>query len=233
MYKLKEQKEKNPNDEKYFRYLERYIKKYRVKAYYDLETDDFPRDSAGTYDDEFEDLYIPCKKGMIKHATCDTLYWYTDSLTKGRNIYEEIIQNGLKDIVLEYEETSSDVLIYFDSKDIEKIAEIVEPLTGGSKIKPFNSSNLPKQLYIIPKSDEEKYNNISSKIKIEEKFEKMRFIMNIMKDFDAIIEKNKSIKGKSYNVKEERKKSALNLKMFIHSIGMWDEFIKFFEEKIN
>ena len=54
-----------------YRYLLKYVGTYRVLAEYDVELKDFPRDETGTIDPSFEDLYIPCRRGVIKHSYKD------------------------------------------------------------------------------------------------------------------------------------------------------------------
>ena len=51
-----------------YRYLLKYVGTYRVKADYDYATEDFPRTADGGIDASFDDLYIPCVKGIIKHT---------------------------------------------------------------------------------------------------------------------------------------------------------------------
>ena len=51
--------------DEHFRYLEKYVGKYCVRAELDPDTNDFPRDSNGKIYESFEDLYIPCTKGII------------------------------------------------------------------------------------------------------------------------------------------------------------------------
>ena len=51
-----------------YRYLLKYVGMYRVKAELDDAKKDFPREDTGEVDKSFEDLYIPCAKGIIKHT---------------------------------------------------------------------------------------------------------------------------------------------------------------------
>lgn len=214
---------------KMFRFLTRYVGTYRVKAFYDLDTQDFPtNDIVDTgINESFDDLYIPCKKGMIKHTYEDgMLYWYIDKIKTGHNVINEI-DKKYQDLKYEVEETDSDVMVYFNYNDIEKIASIVLPVTSGAKIPPFSPKNLPKVPYEIPENDNDKLNNL---IKNMDKVEKMLFVKSAINEFDEIIQIKK---GKKFNITEQRRKSKLKPKMFIHKIGLWNEFIEFCKEKIE
>lgn len=154
-------KHNDPKAKKYNRYLKKYVGIYRVKALYDLSTGDFPRDSNGNLDESFEDLYIPCRKGIIKHAYCDVLCWYTDKISQGRNVLKELKENK-PEVIIDYEETSKDFLMHFNSEDILRVAEIVSPLTGGANINPFSVRNLPKPEYTIAEEDDNKLKELLS-----------------------------------------------------------------------
>lgn len=209
-----------------FRYLENYVGKYRVVAPYDLSLEDFPRDDKGSIEESFDDLYIPCRKGVIKHTyEPGKLYWYTTSAQQGHNIYKELLKK-YPDLEIEAEEVGSyDYLLFFSENDLDKIAEIVQPRTSGAKIKPFSDKNLPKVPYTIPEKDNKKFNAM---VEDMDKITKMQFIRRVCYDFDPIIQEKK---GKKYDLISERKKSRLKPKMFIHSIGMWDDFIEFVKQE--
>lgn len=210
-----------------FRYLEKYVGTYRVLAPYDAATEDFPRDEHEKLDDSFDDLYIPCRRGVIKH-TYDPgiLCWYGDSLGVSRNVYKDI-KEAYPNIDITKEEIGSfDVYIYFKEEDLGKVAQIVQPRTNGARIKPYSDKNLPKPAYKIPEEDENKLRALTGDM---ESSAKMHFMMEVCKDFDEVIS---SKKGKRYNIKEERKKSKLKPKAFIHSIGMWEDFLEYVKTKL-
>jgi hypothetical protein len=49
--------------------IQHYKNKYRVKAHYDLSTNDFIRDSEGNLDNDFADFYLSGRSGIeIKHG---------------------------------------------------------------------------------------------------------------------------------------------------------------------
>ena len=76
------------------RYLEKYTGKYRVLADYDVDINDFPRNAEGTIEESFDDLYIPCRKGVIKHTYDDydklALCLYDKRPSVAKSIYDEI-----------------------------------------------------------------------------------------------------------------------------------------------
>lgn len=212
-----------------FRYLEKYIGKYRVVARYDLDTNDFPRDEFGNIDESFEDLYIPCSKGKseIRHTyQKDILCWYTPKPNVGKNVVKALESKKNK-INFSYEETPEDFIIYFNEKNLDDIAKIVNPKTTGAKIKPFSNKNLPKVLYDMPEKDSVKLDKLLPDLPGIEKAQLMR---QLTKDFDKEIQNKK---GKKYDIDLERKKSKLKPKQFIHSIGMWNDFLKFVEKEIK
>lgn len=207
-----------------FRYLEKYVGTYRVLTEYDHVANDFPRDKKGSIDESFDELYIPCNKGIIKHSYKKCyLVWYTNKVNTGRSVYKKFQNAGID--VAEYEETSADVLIWFNESYMKKVAAIVKPKTTGKGIKPFSKRNIESkgkvEKYIIPEKDLKMYSDI---IKDLSTTDKMHFSRYISKQFDDIVNK---IKGSNYNCKEEKNNSGLPYKEFIHSIGMWEEFIKY------
>ena len=209
------------------RYLEKYVGKYRVLAHYDIDTQDFPRDESGEIDSTFDDLYIPCKKGIITHTYDDfdnlvfCVYDKRPSVVK--SIYEEI-NKKYPDIDIQLIINGNDGYIYFYDKDINKIASIVKPKTSGAKIKWSDNRNLPKIEYVIPEEDLNKYIKATSKIP---KNKKMIFMKSCNSDF------LESISKKDFDAKLDMKLSRLTVKEYIHSKEMWDKYIRFIKKKVK
>ena len=209
------------------RYLQKFVGEYRVKACYDLDTNDYPRLEDGTLDPSFDDLYIPCKANcVIRHAYQDNLDAYIPSLKRGNNLIKNIRAKYGENIIYDVDETSEEIVFYFKANDIEKIAEFMQPMTNGKDTSPFSKKNLPKAKYTIPEKDLEKYKEI---IKDIPKTESLR-ISRISDKFDAIIQKKM---GKKYDVKVERKKAMLKQKEFVHKIGLWSDYIEFMQKHIK
>ena len=212
--------------DKCFRYLEKYVGKYRVLADLNPDTEDFPRDAEGKIPDTFEDLYIACGKGEIRHTyEPGILCWrILDKPRTGYNVYEELKSKKLK---VEFDDCGSDVQIFFDEADLDKVAKVVRARTAGAKIKPFSPKNLPRAQYKIPEEDLEQLSNLLSDL---DRKVRLRIGRDSLKLFDTIIAKKK---GKKFNVEEERDNSGLKPKEFIHSIGLWNEYCKFVKKQIK
>lgn len=238
----------------------KYRGKFRVKSDYDLSTNDFPRDEQGNIDSSFDDFYIPCaNKSKIRHYEQNILFYYCPSIGRFRNIlkkiyedkvgsidkftivkkskeldkkdnvsynYEPLYQELLDKKILVYiEEYDSEGEFRFKTDMMDYIAEIVKPNTSGSNISPFSTKNLPSVKYDIPEKDLKKYQQI---IKTLDKGEYI-LLTRWIRQFDNTIQ---SKKGDTYDVNAERKLSCLSGKEFIHSIGLFDAYLKFLEEQM-
>lgn len=210
-----------------YRYLEKYVGKYRVLAEYDLDTKDFPRIAEGGIDKSFDDLYIPCKKGVIKHTYDDydklALCLYDKKPSVAKSIYSEI-QKKYPTLDIELSLDGNDSYIYFYDKDINKISTIIKPKTGGAKIKWNDSKNLPKVKYDIPQQDLDKYTQVLNEIPKDKK-------MLFMKSCNSMFIEN--ISNKNFDAKADLKSSRLSTKEYIHSKDLWDKYIKFIKKKIK
>lgn len=228
---------------KMFRYLEKhYIGIYRVKAHYDLNTLDFPRTDTGGVDEEYDEQYIPCKKGEIRHTYRNTrgkdiLLWYCDNIRTGVSVYNEL-KEKYPEVEWEVDEDLSlgkddifcslgrkkDVIIYFEASDIEKVASVVEPNTRGASIRPYSIKNLPKTPYTIPENELKEYIKVTKKFKGETPLELAQTIKKANKEFAA--ERDKEDKDKIAFITKQYT-SKLKFKEYVHSIGLWEEYIEF------
>lgn len=204
---------------------EHYKGKYRIKAPYDLFTNDFPRKLNGTLEDI--DCYIDCQYGnKIFYYGRSTLQAYIPSLVRGHNILKQIKENFGNDIAFDIEETDSEVLFLFKSKDDSKIIPLLKPKTLGSSISPFSTKNLPKSDYKIPDDQLDTYKDLTSKL--GEK------AMVFLKDISCLF--LQQIASKSNPIEKIRldmRMKGLKSKEYIHSIGKWDEYMKFISKKIE
>ena len=197
-----------------FRFLEKYTGTYRVLGCLDSYTNDFPRDETGNIDPSYDDLYIPCSRGksVIKHTYEDdklVLCFYNKCST-ARNVYKEL-KDKYKKLDIEFEDCGEDGLIYFKADDIKKIATVVKPRTSGASIKWNSVKNLPKVKYEIPSKDLKRLSDITAGLS---KVEKMKFGKNVSSEFLL-----------SHKLKEEQNQSRLSPKEFIHSKGLWDDYM--------
>lgn len=121
-----------------FRYLLKYVGKYKVDCYKDLKTHDIPRDSNGNIDEDFDDLYIPCKKGVIKHTyKPGILVWYCDKISSVTSI-EKAIRKKYPEVSIEVEYFDIEGMIYFKDEDfVDKLSTIFKPEKSKERIGPF------------------------------------------------------------------------------------------------
>ena len=139
-------------------------------------------------------------------------------------------QQNLDELYQELEKTSHRRFttgFYFHADDIKKIATIVKPKTSGAKIDPFSTKNLPKVNYKIPSKDITELYSITENLS---KTETLQFYRKVNSDFISSINK---LNGKKINLKEEFKKSRLNSREFIHSIGLWDKYIEYVKQQLQ
>jgi hypothetical protein len=150
-------------------YLLKWKGQYRLKAPYDLRTNDFPRDEKGNYADN--DIYIDCKHGnQIYHYGGKELVAYITSLGRGRNIVRKLKEEGKSDTILKVIESDEEVLIHFHVKDIELFADLLGARTSGAGISPFSVKNLPSDKpklnkYEVPAEYKEQYDKMISLLK--------------------------------------------------------------------
>lgn len=168
--------------------------KYRIKAHYDLNTNQFCRDESGKL--EYNDDYIACAKSMateIYHYGGKTLKCYVESVARGHNylkqmyqdfvdsdlsifedengfdyekMYEALVGKGYIEDVLE---TDAEIEFKFHVKHIEYVCKMCKALTSGVNISPYSVKNLPKEDKIKYKSykptDKEQYDKMGEIIK--------------------------------------------------------------------
>jgi len=206
-------------------YLKRFTDKYRVIAEYDLSTNDFPRTHDGNLDPSFDDLYIPCgTKIRIYYNGKGNMILFCEGVVRGKRLYEEIL-NQYGDIVFNLNVLDGEMSFCFKTKDLDSVAKLAKAKTNGHNISPFSTRNLPKEKYSIPIEDLAKYKALIKQIPEG----KQVYLSHITKRFNAVI---LAKKGKAYNLLLEKRKSMLKSKEFIHSIGLWDEYIKFIENEL-
>lgn len=224
-------------------YLRRYVGIYVVKAEYDLNANDYPR-LHGDIDPSFDDLYIKCNGGAkIIHQGKDVLMCYIPSKRRGINVIRELldlsvevdVEDFLKnhynsDLIFNAELLDFEVCFSFKSKNIEQIIEVVGYPTRGCDNNPFSVKNLPKSDYKIPQSDLDKLKEILPKFTEENSIDYMR---NLKVVNDVFREKVQKKKGKKFDFGGEMKKSKMKFKQFIHSLGLWEEYLEFVKKNFE
>lgn len=213
--------------DKRFRYLMKFVGNYRVLPQLNPETGCFPYTLDDTsIPDSYEDLYIPCKKGEIRHTYDSKYELVLVFLNKYKTAQGVIRALKSKKLDILVDEIGIDVMIYFKEKDLSTIASIVSPKTAGAKIKPFSAKNMSVVEYHIPECDldllAQSYGNM-------DKSQKLKYCKTWIKEFDEVIKKKS--KKKKYDVDLERDLSGLKNKEFIHSVGLWKEYCSFIKDK--
>ena len=210
-----------------------YKGKYRVKAHYDLATNDFVRDAEGELDDSFGDFYLSGKSGIeIHHGVGSELACWVPKLQLGNNVlksyYDKMIGNrGKKSIPTLVEEMkregyindcdilSIEVYFTFDAKYLDDLAPIIKLKTSGAGISPFSVRNLPRKPYTIPKKDMDYYKECKGELTG----------LQISRLQDAFIKENFND-----NFKTEMKKEMLKANQYIHKIGRWKDYCDYMKE---
>ena len=145
--------------------------------------------------------------------------------------YEKIYDGILKEGTIRYiMENDAEVEIKFHAKDVELIAKYMKPLTFGASISPFSTKNLPKrkEKYSAISADEmREYESILNQIPKDELLKLSRLTSRFIGD----ILQNKR-QYRQLNIKADMRKKMLKGKEYIHSMGLWNEYIKYLKENI-
>ena len=210
-----------------------YKGKYRVKAHYDLDTNDFIRDAEGELDDSFGDFYLSGRSGIeIHHGVGSELACYIPKLQLGNNVlksyYEVMIgkrgKKSIDKIVEELKENgyvndvdilSIEVFFTFDAKYLDDLAPIIKLKTSGATISPFSVKNLPRKPYTIPKKDMDMYKEAKGELTG----------LQISRIQDAYI-REKCDK----DFKTKMKKEMLKANQYIHKLGLWEDYCGYIKE---
>lgn len=205
-------------------YLNKYRGIYRLKAPYDLSTNQFPRKLNDTLEDI--DVYIDCYNNVqIMYYGRGILECYIPSLQRGHNILKAIKSTFHEDIILDVKETASEVIFKFHAKHLEKLEKILKPKTHGADISPFSSRNLPKAKYTIPENDLKVYKDITSVIPKEEILK----LSHLTNDFI------KSLANRRHtyeDIKADMALKCLKGKEYIHAINMWDKYLAYLKSNL-
>lgn len=199
--------------------------KYRLKVPIDKTINDFSRKLNGTYEDI--DMYIDCQHGnKVFHFGGSILQAYVPSLIRGHNIIKSINEIN-SDLIFDIEETSQEILFKFHYKDSDKIIPLLKPKTSGANISPFSSKNLPRNKdYKIPDEEFSIYKEIVAKIPSER-------ILTLTHSTNHYLKSLATKKNTWDNIRADMKLKGLKGKEYIHSIGKWDEYIKYLQKEIS
>lgn len=172
-------------------------------------------------------MYIDCQhKGQIFHYGKSILQFYTPSKGRGRNIIKAIKENLGDAIIFHIEETDSEVLFKFNSKYMTILEPHLQPKTSCASRSPFSTKNLQKTKYIISDEDLLPYKEIVSKIPKNQ----LISLAHTTNSFLQSLATNKNTWG---DIKADMALKCLKGKEYIHSIGKWNEYIKYLERVIK
>ena len=198
---------------------------YRLRTEWDKDTKTFPREYTGLFAEN--DIYIDCQKGRIYHYGNRILEFYTDSLGRGRNIVRAIQADLGNDIIFNIVETDSEVLFRFNSKHMTDLESYLKPRTSGSNISPFSSRNLPKNKgYKISDEDLIPYKELVANLPQNQ-------LILVGKYTNSFLQLLTTKKNPWENIKADMVLKGLRGKEYIHSIGKWNEYIKYLGRSIN
>ena len=206
------------------RYLiDKFKGKYRILAPI-CSDGDFPKELNGTY--STNDLYIKCgNKIMVYHIGGQTLECYIPSKGRGRNLVRAINEE-LPNTIYNVVETDEEVLFNFKSEYMDSLAPYLKPQTLGADISPWSSKNRPKRAYTISDEDLKQYEEVVATIPPAERLA----ISHMTQAFFRTKYKSK----KAYEAhKQNIKTSGLKAKEYVHSIGLWQDYIKYLNKEIN
>lgn len=198
---------------------------YRLKCEPDQITNQFPRKLNGTFEDV--DVFIDCKFGnRIYSYGHGILQAYIPSVIRGHNIINYIEENIGEDVIFDIEELTGEILFKFKSKYGDSIIPLLKPKTAGASISPFSSKNQNKSYYKIPDEDLAIYKNIVVNIPKE----RILNISHTTKNFLKSLSKKKN----SYEeLKADMTAKGLKSREYIHSIGKWEQYLKYLKENLE
>lgn len=235
--------------------------KYRIRASIDATTNDFPRELNNSFADidiyidcqngiqifyfgkGFLEAYIPSLgrgRNIVKAIYSDFVkpieesdYLIVTEKEKDGEIettnsfdYESFYKDTeLNKIIQSITESDEEVLFRFKWDMMDKFEKYFKPKTSAASRSPFSSKNLPKSNYEIPEEDINEYKKVVSKLPKEEALK----LGYMTKDFIKTLVNRKN---KLEDIKADMKKKCLKNKEYIHSIGKWNDYIKYLEKNI-
>ena len=242
--------------------MDKFKGKYRLQTEVDQLSNDFPRDLNGTYSD-YDIYIDCLQGTRIFYYGKGYLDCYIPSLGRGRNIIKAIYSDFIKPIeesgyltIIEREnngetiqthsfdyeslyqdaelnklintivENDEEVTFRFKWDLMEQFEKYFKPKTSAASRSPFSSKNLPKCEYEIPEEDLNRYKEIVSQVAKEH-------MLKLGRMTNEYISSLANKRHKLEDIKAEMKQKCLKSKEYIHSIGYWNEYLKFMEKKIN
>lgn len=132
---------------------------------------------------------------------------------------------GKSDFIFNIVETDSEVLFRFHSKHLKELEHILCPKTNGADRSPFSNKNLEKTKYTIPDEELEVYKVLTSKLPQNQ-------LILLAKYTTSFLQSLATKKNTWENIKADMVLKGLKGKEYIHSIGKWNDYIKFLENEL-
>jgi hypothetical protein len=162
--------------------------------------------------------YEVSKKGEIISVTKETI-----SIID-KELYKQDINKS--DLFINITESDEEVIFKFHSKYMEQLEPYLKPKTNGADRSPFSSKNLPKSKYEIPDEDLVTYKEIIENIPKNQLIAIVHTTNNFLK---SLVTK----KNTWENIKADMSLKGLKGKDYIHSIGKWDDYIKYLKRNLE
>lgn len=129
------------------------------------------------------------------------------------------------DFIFNIVDTDTELLFQFHSKHLKELEYILCPKTNGADRSPFSSKNLEKTKYIIPDGELEVYKVLTSKIPKNE-------LILLAKYTTSFIQSLVTKRNSWEDIKADMVLKGLKGKEYIHSIGKWNDYIKYLEKNL-
>lgn len=242
--------------------IDKFKGKYRLKAPYDLSTNDFPRKLNGTLEDI--DVYIDCQNGIqIFYYGHKKLEAYIPSLGRGHNIIKNIYSEFVQDIdnssyvtITEREDkngvltktNSYDYNALYADKELNKIITDIYD-TDEEVVFKFHYEKMDQlEKYFKPKTSAANRSPFSAKnlpkcnyIIPDEDLDMYKnivskipseSILTVTHSTNSFLKSLVTKKNSWENIKSDMRLKCLKSKEYIHSINKWDDYIKYLEKEL-
>lgn len=196
-----------------------------MRTEYDKKTMQFPREYNGQFADN--DVFIDCIKGVkVFYFGKSILQCYVSSLQRGHNLIKAIKESFHEDIIFDIEESDSECLFKFHVKYMEQLEPILKPKTNGASISPFSTKNLPRnKAYKIPDEELKLYKNLVAKLDQKQ-------LIGIVHSTNSFLKSLINKKMSWEDIKADMAFKGLKNKEYIHSIGKWNDYVKYLEKEL-
>lgn len=132
----------------------------------------------------------------------------------------------LNKIIFNIQDTDEEVLFRFKWERMQDFEKYLKPKTSAANRSPFSSKNLPKSDYEIPEEDQLKYKEVAAKLPKED-------ILKIGHMTNDYLKSLANRKNKLEDIKNDMKQKCMKAKEYIHSIGKWEDYLKYLEKEIS